>query len=117
MAFSPRPACCANTAADVDTCIHGGTTGQLLKKLSNVDCDYGWSTVSGGTGGDAPRYTHTQSSADTTWTINHNLTLEMVSVQVQTNDGRHLLCDIEETSDNQVVLTFTSAITGKALIT
>jgi hypothetical protein len=62
-----------------------------------------------------PVYTHTQSSASSTWTVNHNLGRKPNVDVVIPHTGQSevvLPLKIQVTSDNQVVITFTSAQTG-----
>jgi hypothetical protein len=62
-------------------------------------------------------FTHTQASASTTWTVNHNLGRKPNVDVVIPHTGQAetvLPTQIKVTSDNQVVITFTSAQTGIA---
>jgi hypothetical protein len=61
----------------------------------------------------APSYTHTQSSSATTWTINHNLGFKP-SVELFDNGSQEIDGHVVHTSANQVVVSFTKAITGFA---
>lgn len=63
-------------------------------------------------GGDK-KYTHTQSSALSTWTINHNLG-KNPAVSVVDSLNNLVICEVEYTSDNQVVLSFDNPHSGKA---
>ena len=60
-------------------------------------------------------YTHDQSSPSATWTINHNLS-KRPSVTVVDSAYNVIICEVEYTSDNQVVLTMDSSTSGKAYL-
>jgi hypothetical protein len=74
-------------------------------------------TIIGGGGGGTSdvRYVHTQSSANTTWTITHNLGL-FPSVMLVDNSGNVISANINYSSNNQVVVTFDLAQAGKAYL-
>lgn len=61
-------------------------------------------------------YEHVQTSALSTWIVNHNLGRSLASVRVLTVGGVEMLCDVVEASPNQVVLTFSQPFSGKALV-
>jgi hypothetical protein len=67
--------------------------------------------VSGG----SSRYVHTQSSASTTWTINHNLGYRP-SVELLNSGGVEVDGNVVHVSVNQVSVLFTVAIAGTALL-
>lgn len=79
---------------------------------STTDGAYYIFTEISGTDGDK-KYTHEQSSASSTWTINHNLN-KKPAVSVVDSLENVVLCEVEYTSLNQVVLTFDSPYSGKA---
>ena len=56
-------------------------------------------------------YTHTQGSADTTWTVNHNLG-SRPTVEVRSPGGVVVLAEVTHTSDSQCVVSFSAAQTG-----
>jgi hypothetical protein len=58
-------------------------------------------------------YVHTQGSAATTWTINHNLGYRP-SVELYTVGGIEFDGDVQHTSENQVVVTLVVATAGSA---
>lgn len=72
--------------------------------------DHTHGTPAGG-GGDT--YHHSQGSADTTWTINHNLGRNPV-VSVLDSAGSQIEVTVNHTSINQVVLTLSYAVSGTA---
>lgn len=65
----------------------------------------------------AGKFKHTQSAAATTWTVNHNLGSEDVIVQVYNASNKLFVPDeVEITSANQVVITCSPEVAGKAII-
>lgn len=60
-------------------------------------------------------YSHTQGTANATWTINHNLDF-YPNVTVLDSAGTIVEGEIAYTSRNQVVLTFSAAFSGKAYL-
>lgn len=71
-------------------------------------------------GGDAVlgawAFVHTQAASSATWTINHNLG-GYPSVTIDDGTGVELVADVAYASDNQIVVSFSSARTGKAYLT
>jgi hypothetical protein len=61
------------------------------------------------------RYVHTQASAATTWTINHNLKM-YPAVTVVDSAGSHVMGQTTYPSLNTVVVEFTSGFSGKAYL-
>jgi len=63
-------------------------------------------------------YTHVQTAASSTWTINHNLNTGTPIVQVYDSATQKLIIpsDVEVISNNQVVVTLGTAIAGRATI-
>jgi hypothetical protein len=59
------------------------------------------------------KYSHEQSSAAATWTIDHNLG-KKPAVSVVDSLDNVVICEVEYTSLNQVVLRFDSTYSGKA---
>lgn len=60
-------------------------------------------------------YTHTQSVASATWTINHNLGFKPIAV-VLDSAGTNCEGSFSYPTVNQMVITFNSAFTGTAYI-
>lgn len=60
-------------------------------------------------------YTHYQVSPSTTWTITHNLE-KRPSVTVVDSGGNVLIGDVQYLSDNQIKITFTTALSGTAYL-
>ena len=61
-------------------------------------------------------YIHTQTSASTTWTINHGLNNNNVFIQVMTAAGHTVFPDdIDLSVTNVATVTFNQAITGRAI--
>lgn len=65
----------------------------------------------------AASYVHTQSSADTTWTVNHNLGVKPSSVTPLSPGGVELTAGVLHVSDNQVQVSFVVPVTGSVRIT
>lgn len=62
-------------------------------------------------------YTHNQSSALDTWTVNHNLNTTSVSVQVYDSDNFMMLpVDVQVMTPNTVEITFSAPQVGRAVI-
>ena len=64
----------------------------------------------------ATTLTHTQSSASATWTVTHNLGYRPGGVAIVDSSENVVFGDIVHSSDNALVINFTSAVTGKAYI-
>jgi len=63
------------------------------------------------------KYLHTQTSANTTWTISHNFDYKFVNVDVyDSNDQIVIPTSITATDTNTITLTFGSAISGNAIV-
>ena len=60
-------------------------------------------------------YTHTQGSAATSWTIAHNLGY-YPNVAVVDSSGNVVIGDIQYSSNNQVVVSFSGAFSGAAYL-
>lgn len=60
-------------------------------------------------------YVHDQQVASATWTVNHNLG-KFASVNVVDTAGDEVIASVAYNSVNQIIITFTSAISGKAYI-
>ena len=61
-------------------------------------------------------YEHVQSTPLTTWTVNHNFGRSPASVRVLSAGGIEMLCDVVETSLNQLVVNLVQAQTGRVLV-
>jgi hypothetical protein len=66
-----------------------------------------------GPAGSGAGYNHTQTAALSIWVINHNLGYKP-SVQTFTVGGLEVLGEIQHISNNQVVVTFNTTISGTA---
>jgi hypothetical protein len=70
------------------------------------------------------KYTHTQTTAATTWTVTHNLGVRLVSVEVYKNTGLSspndvksiIPLDITYTSATQLTVTFSNNETGTVIV-
>lgn len=75
-------------------------------------------TTAGGQplGAGSPNYVHTQGSASTAWTVNHNLGFRP-AVEVFSVGGAEIDAEVLHTSVNQTVITFTTSTAGSARLT
>lgn len=67
-------------------------------------------------GAGSPSFIHTQASAATTWTVNHNLGFRP-AVEVFSAGGAEIDTDVVHTSLNQTLITLNAAATGSARFT
>jgi len=72
-----------------------------------------WS--SGGGGGERTSIPYEFSTASTTWTIQHGLNL-YPSVTTVDSDGYVIIGEVRYTDSNNIVITFSEAVSGKAYI-
>jgi hypothetical protein len=110
---STGPAGATGPAGPPGPTLPGGTTGDVLTKLSNVDGDVAWQVPPGG-GGFTVAYRHVQSSAASTWTINHGLTFRPNVTAVDSTGHEITPGDVNYTTGTQVVLTFSASVGGEA---
>lgn len=68
----------------------------------------------GGGGGGGSAYQHTQNSASSAWTVNHNLGYRP-NVALTTLGGAEMWAEVLHVSANQVLVTFDNPTTGLAL--
>jgi len=69
----------------------------------------------GGTSSEGAAYTHIQSIASSTWTVNHNLNNAYPAITIYDNSGYVVIPqNIQSTSVNQSVITFSYSTTGYA---
>lgn len=61
-------------------------------------------------------YVHTQETPSVTWIINHNLGIKP-SVELLNSGSQEIEGDVVHTSSNQVIVSFTSPISGLARLT
>jgi hypothetical protein len=64
----------------------------------------------------ATTFTFTQASASATWTITHNLGFRPGGVAIVDSSEEVVFGDIVHSSDNQLVINFSSAFAGKAYL-
>jgi hypothetical protein len=65
----------------------------------------------------ATKYTHTQAVASTTWTVTHNLENQYANVIcIDATDKQLIPLSVTFTDTTSLIITFNSAITGKAII-
>lgn len=64
------------------------------------------------------KYTHDQTTPATTWTINHGLSTDDVTITIYDATGLWMLPNtVQIVDDNSVTVTFLTSETGKAVIT
>lgn len=64
----------------------------------------------------ATTYVHTQSSASSSWTVTHNLGYYPGGVSIIDSGENVVIGDIIHSTDNQFVINFSSAFSGKAYV-
>lgn len=69
----------------------------------------------GGGGPTGTDYVHVQATPNSVWTINHNLGF-WPNVTVVSSAGDQIEGDVEFTTINQIVITFSGAFTGRAFV-
>lgn len=115
-----------------------GTTGQVLKKVSNTNYDTEWadptavtSIAWGGITGDITNqtdlnstiedfykrdnYTHIQNTPSDTWVILHNMG-KRPSVSIVDTAEDEVEAEIKYDTNNQITITFSAAMSGKAFL-
>jgi hypothetical protein len=86
---------------------------EVTELIFEVDVDV---NPQGPPGPSAPTYSHQQSDASATWTINHNLGFRP-SVELLDNANREIEGAVHHISVNQVVAMFTRPVAGTARLT
>ena len=94
--------------------IFGGNANQILQ--TDGAGNLSWTDPNGG------YYLHTQVSANTVWTVTHNLNRQYVTVEAIDDNGnsytgRYDYPTISYTNANALTMTFTSAVPGYAAVT
>jgi hypothetical protein len=92
----------------------GGTTGQYLAKTTDINYDADWVTVVPGEEGDL-NYVHDQALAATEWEVPHGL-LKFPSVMVVDTSNRIIFGEVTYEDINNVTITFSSSVSGKAYL-
>lgn len=115
-----------DTLADFQAYLAGTTAyaGQIVavKNATNVpnvyliNEDLSYSPIEGGGGGG--RYEHDQTTADTVWTVAHNLGTKYVSSQVIDSAGNTIIPDIDwsASTTSEVKLVFAHAKDGTCIV-
>lgn len=86
------------------------TTAQSLYDALDVRID----ALEAGGGSGGASYTHIQSSAASTWTVNHNLGVYPI-VAVLSSGGANVSAGITHTSLNQILVSVAPATTGRVI--
>lgn len=92
--------------------------GELVYDSSNNTVYRGDGTTAGGIplGAGTPNFVHTQASAASSWTVNHNLGFRP-AVEVFSVGGAEIEAEVLHTSVNQTVISFTTPTAGSARFT
>ncbi len=104
-------------AADVDilpiATLPGAQNVQQALEMINQKADFG----SGGNTGDSYGYEHVQAVANTSWFIGHNGMTMRCQVTVYDDDWEQIIPDKVKIVDaNNILVTFSSPITGRAMV-
>lgn len=95
------------------------TTGRYVRQIVvSAPGPQGPAGVDGTQADDIPElvsYAHTQSSASTSWTVNHNLNF-YPNVTVYDSAGSMVEGSVTHTSATSLTITFSGAISGKAYL-
>lgn len=67
--------------------------------------------------GSSQEFEHLQTSPSNSWTINHNFGRTPSNIRVLSSNGFEIDASIQEINLNQIIVSFSSAQTGKVLIT
>lgn len=86
--------------------------GVTFEKLTRPKSSLGCNTKSKCVDVDK-NYLHTQSTASLIWTIQHNLQ-KYPSVTIMSNSGQQVFADVEHTSKNELIITFSIPFAGTA---
>jgi hypothetical protein len=87
----------------------GGTTGQALTKASDADFDYLWKDIAD------LHFIFSQANPSSVWTVNHNMG-KIPAVTVLDSSGNEVEGEIVHVNTNQLILTFSAAFAGSALL-
>lgn len=92
--------------------------GELVYDTTNNTVYRGDGTTAGGQplGAGSASFIHTQGSAATSWTVNHNLGFRP-AVEVFSVGGAEIDAEVLHTSPNQTVISFNAATAGSARFT
>ncbi len=95
----------------------GNTGAQGEQGIQGIQGEQGPQGIQGPAGSDATdkHYAHTQTSASSSWNINHNLD-KYPSVVVTDSGGNKVIGDIQYNDVNNVTITFTASFSGRAYL-
>lgn len=88
-------------------------TGDVYKKVDGDVWAY-WSSIGGALEG-ASTYPHQQITPAEKWVITHNLEC-FPSVTIADSAGNTVVGDVQYISENEIIITFTSAFAGNAYL-
>ena len=91
-----------------------GNPGDSWILVDPIRDKYEWFDVTATSGGTAT-YVHDQPVASSTWVINHNL-LYFPNVSLVDSTGREIYGEVNWATVNQVIVTLTPAVAGKAYL-
>lgn len=92
--------------------------GEMVYDTTNNTIYRGDGVAAGGQplGAGSPNFVHTQASAATSWTVNHNLGFRP-AVEVFSVGGAEIDAEVLHTSVNQTVISFSTSTAGSARFT
>lgn len=91
---------------------NGGSTGQVLTKISSTNYDTEWRNISGTAG---TTFVHSQDTPSSTWAIAHNLN-KYPSVTVVDSAGTVVVGQVIYADSNNLSVQFSSGFSGKAYL-
>lgn len=94
------------SAAQVYDDVLGQTQQEINTKILNGE---------GGVGGSDTSYVHVQDTDAQVWTIEHGMS-RYPSVTIIDDEGNLIFSDMKYDNENQITISFSKAITGKAIL-
>jgi len=97
--------------------VDGAKGDQGDQGIQGVQGDQGIQGIQGPAGSDATdkHYAHTQTSASSSWSINHNLD-KYPSVVITDSGGNKVMGDINYIDEDNLTVTFTASFSGRAYL-
>lgn len=87
----------------------GGTAGQILEKIDNVDFNAHWITPK------PDFYIHNQQTSEIEWQVTHNLD-KFPSVSVVDSANDEVIGEVSYINSNSLTIKFTAPFSGKAYL-